>query len=115
MGTRRDDITGMERAQIAMEMLPSYRPYGKVSELAKHYDVSRQTLYVMADKGKGLLEQMMEPGAHGALVQPHEVQVDEERIERGTVVWKRCLGTKSTRTAVPICWWWAMTLCSFTG
>lgn len=69
-----------------MEMLPTYRPYGKVSELAKHYEVSRQTLYAMADKGKGVLEQMMTPGAHGARVQPHGVQVDEERIERGTVV-----------------------------
>ena len=35
MGARKDDITGHERAQIAMEMLASYRPYGKVTELAK--------------------------------------------------------------------------------
>ena len=36
MGTHR-----MERAQIAIEVLPPYRPHGLVTKLAQPHDVSR--------------------------------------------------------------------------
>ena len=48
MGARRNDITGMERAQIAIEAMPKYRPYGTVTHLAKEHQVSRQTIYKIA-------------------------------------------------------------------
>ena len=89
MGARKDDITGSERAQIAMEMLPSYRPYGKVSELAKQYQVSRQTIYTLGRGGKALLEQAMEPGPHGAQACAQVVRVDAQRVERSTVILTR--------------------------
>jgi hypothetical protein len=89
MGARRDDITGSERAQIAQEMLPSYRPDGKVSQLAEQYSVSRQTIYAIAASGKALLEQQMAPGPHGARVGGNMVRVDRERVERSTVILTR--------------------------
>lgn len=100
MGARKDHITGIERAQIAMEMLPENRPHGKVTELAKCYQVSRQTIYSLADKGKVLLEEGMEPGPHGAQVQPQMVRVDRERIERGMVVLTGC---GVSQRDIPLC------------
>ena len=89
MGARKDHITGMDRAQIAIETLATYRPYGKVSRLAEKYQVSRQTIYTVAAKGKALLEQGMEPGAHGAVVKRKMVRVDQEHVERSTLVLTR--------------------------
>ena len=86
MGTRKDDITGMERAQIAIEMLPSYRPYGMVSQLARKHVISRQSIYRIAGKGKALLSQGMEPGPHGARIGEKSVRVSREHVERSTVV-----------------------------
>lgn len=86
MGARKDDITGNERAQIAMEMLASNRPYGKVTELAQQYQVSRQTLYVIKNKGQAVLINGLEPGPHGAVIKEKQVQVNRARVERSTVV-----------------------------
>jgi hypothetical protein len=89
MGARKDDITGNQRAQIAMEMLASYRPYGKVVQLAEEYTVSRQTIYTIAASGKSILDQQMAPGPHGARVGGNIVRVDRERVERSTVILTR--------------------------
>ena len=69
-----------------MEMLASYRPYGKVTELAKQYDVSRQTLYVIRNKGQAVLMNGLEPGPHGAGIKEKRVQINRARVERSTVV-----------------------------
>jgi hypothetical protein len=71
-----------------------------VSELAKHYQVSRQTIYTLAGRGKALLEQVMAPGAHGAQVKPQVVHVDRERVERGTVVLTAC---GVSQRDIPVC------------
>jgi hypothetical protein len=42
MGTRRDDISSEQRAQISIEVLVSKREWGKVVELARSYEVSRK-------------------------------------------------------------------------
>lgn len=86
MGTRRDDITGMTRAQIAIEVLPQYRPHGLVSNLAQTYRVSRQTIYNIAAAGKALLESEMEPGRHGPYPAEKDVRVDRDRLVRSTIV-----------------------------
>ncbi len=86
MGARKDHITGMERAQIVMEMLPAKRPYGTVTQLEQKYEVSRQTIYKIAEKGKTLLIQGMEPGRHGARIEEKSVRVNREHVERSTVV-----------------------------
>jgi hypothetical protein len=86
MGTRRDDITGMERAQIAIEVMSPYRPQGLVTELAQSYGISRQTAYKIAASGKGLLETEMQPGRHGPYPAEKDVRVDRNRLLRSTVV-----------------------------
>lgn len=100
MGARRDNITGIERAQIAIETLASYRPYGKVTQLAKKYKVTRQAIYTMAASGKALLDQGMEPGPHGAKVKRKMVSVNREHIERSTVVLTR-FGV--SQRDIPVC------------
>lgn len=86
MGTRRDDISSEQRAQISIEVLASNREWGKVVELAESYDVSRKTIYDIAGKGKQVLVAGMEPGPHG----PHQaeklIKVDRNRLVRGSVV-----------------------------
>lgn len=59
MGTRRDNITGKERVEIAMEVMPSFRPHGTVTRLAREYAVSRQTIYTISGMGRELLLQNM--------------------------------------------------------
>ena len=86
MGTRRDDITGKEQAQIAIEMLGSYRPYGKVTQLAQKYVISRQAIYRIATIGKTILNQGTEAGPHGARIREKSVRVNREHIERSTVI-----------------------------
>ncbi len=86
MGTRRDDITGMERAQIAFQVLPENRPYGKVTELAETYSVSRQTIYEISSTAKTLLAAEMQPGRHGPRPTERNVAVDRNRLVRSTVV-----------------------------
>ena len=86
MGTRRDNITGMERAQIAMQVLPPSRPHGLVTQLSQTYSVSRQTIYNIAATGKALLETHMQPGPHGPCPAQLSVRVDRNRLERSTIV-----------------------------
>jgi len=86
MGTRRDNITGMERTQIAIQVLPPYRPHGLVTELAQSHSVSRQMIYNIAAAGKALLEAEMHPGPHGPYPAEKEVRVDRNRLVRSTVV-----------------------------
>lgn len=86
MGARRDNIIGMERAQIAIQVLPPSRPHGLVTELSKTYSVSRQTIYDIAASGKALLETHMQPGRHGPCPAQLNVQVDRDRLDRSTIV-----------------------------
>jgi len=86
MGARRDNITGMDRAQIAMDVLPSYRRYGLVTELARAHRISRQTVYAIAAVGKRVLENGMQPGGHGPHPMERSIRVDGNRLERSTVV-----------------------------
>ena len=67
-------------------MLASYRPYGKVTELAKQYQVSQQTLYVIKNKGQAILVNGLEPGAHGSRIKEKQVRVSPARVERSTVI-----------------------------
>lgn len=89
MGARRDNITGMERAQIAIEVMPDRRPYGTVNRLAREYGVTRQTIYKIAESGKAVLSQGMGPGRHGKTVEEKVVWANKDRIERAVVVLTR--------------------------
>ncbi len=86
MGTRRDDITSDQRAQIAIEMLAPGRSYGTVKQLSQSYVVSRQTVYNLATKGWQVLQQGMQPGPHGPHWDEKTITVDVNRLRRGSVV-----------------------------
>ena len=86
MGARRDNITGKERADIAIQVLPSSRAHGLVTELSRTYGISRQTVYNIAAAGRALLETGMQPGAHGPCPTQKNVLVDRDRLERSTLV-----------------------------
>ena len=86
MGKRRDDITNEARAQIALGVLAPDRQYGEVTRLAEDHGVSRQTVYEMARKGAAVLLAGLTPGAHGPVPQPHDLNVDQNRLLRSIVV-----------------------------
>jgi hypothetical protein len=100
VGARRDNITGIDRAQIAMEMMPSHREHGVVSQLAREFEVSRQTIYNIAAVGKAVLSRAMEPGRHGAKISQKVMRVDREHVERSVVVLTR-FGV--SQRDIPIC------------
>jgi len=86
VGTRRDNITGKERAEIAMEVMPTSRPHGTVTRLAREHAVSRQTIYTISEVGRDLLLQNMAPGQHGPQPEKKVVEVNRDRLARSAVV-----------------------------
>jgi hypothetical protein len=86
VGARKDHITGMERAQIAMQVLAPKRDFGVVTKLAQEKGVSRQTLYAIAAAGKRVLQAGLEPGAHGPRPKEKVIRVDRNRLARSAVV-----------------------------
>lgn len=86
MGARKDNITGKERAEIAMEVLPRSRPHGTVTRLAREYDVSRQTIYTISGVGREVLLRNMAPGAHRPQAAEKVVLVNRDRLARSAVV-----------------------------
>ena len=85
MAARRDDIEAADRVQIAIEMMSLHRPQGRVSELAETYQLSRQALYDIGEKGKESLRQALAPGAHGPQAQEQSVLVTKERLQRSVL------------------------------
>ena len=86
MGARRDDITGSERARIAVEILHPDREWGKVTRLAREYQITRKTIYDIRDMAEQLLQVGLEPGPHGPCPAEQTIQVDRNRLVRGTLV-----------------------------
>lgn len=85
MATRRDDIVVDDRVQIAIEMMSPNRPWGRVTELAEAYQLSRQTLYDIGAKGKTGLWQTLAPEPHGPTAQEQSVMVTKERLQRSVL------------------------------
>jgi hypothetical protein len=86
VGTRRDDITGEQRAQIVLTMLAPGRSPETVKQLSQSYVVSRQTVYKIAAKGEAVLRQGLQPGPHGPHGDEKRITVDVNRLRRGSVV-----------------------------
>lgn len=86
MGTRRDDITNSQRAQIAIRVLFPDRLWGTVSQLAEEYAVSRKTVYDIAAAGERALLAGLEPGPPGPAPVEKTIWVDRNRLVRSTVV-----------------------------
>lgn len=85
MGARRDDITGGQRAQIAIEVLSPHRPWGTVTRLAREYAVTRETIYNIRDAGELALTMGLEPRPHGPQPTEKAILIDRNRLVRGTV------------------------------
>jgi hypothetical protein len=86
VGARRDDITSSQRAQIVVEVLYPHRRWGTVTKLAEKYNISRQTVYDIADAGEQVLATGLKPGPHGPQPKEKAVRVDRNRLVRGVVV-----------------------------
>jgi hypothetical protein len=71
---------------MAIEVLSSRREWGKVSELAQTYAVSRKTIYDIAAKGEQVLLAGLQPGPHGPHLSEKMIRVDRNRLVRGSVV-----------------------------
>jgi hypothetical protein len=89
VGARRDDITGTERAQIAIAVLNNKRDWGVVTDLAAQYALSRQTLYHIAAAGKQVLINGLEPEPHGPQPREKAISVSRNRLVRGAIVLTR--------------------------
>jgi hypothetical protein len=86
VGARRDDITGSQRARIAIEVLHTDREWGTASRLAREYEVTRKTIYDIRDTAEQLLQIGLEPGPHGPCPAEQTIRVDRNRLARGTLV-----------------------------
>ena len=86
MGARRDDITGSQRARIAIEVLHPEREWGTVSRLARECQITRKTIYDIRDTAERLLTSGLEPGPHGPCPAERTIRVDRNRMARGTLV-----------------------------
>jgi hypothetical protein len=89
VGARRDDITSSQRAQIAVEVLYPQRRWGAVTKLAEKHNISRQTVYDIADAGEQVLVTGLKPGPHGPQPKEKAIRVDRNRLVRGVVVLAR--------------------------
>src|SRR3972149_7076883 len=69
-----------------MEVMPTSRPHGTVTRLAREHAVSRQTIYTISAIGRDILVQNMEPKPHGPQVEKKVVQVNRDRLARSAVV-----------------------------
>jgi hypothetical protein len=72
--------------QIAIEILSAHRARGTVTHLAQGYAVSRQTVYEIAARGQQVLLNGLQPGPHGPHLGSPTIQVDRNRLVRGSVV-----------------------------
>jgi len=100
VGARRDDITGTERAQIAIAVLNDDRGWGTVTDFAAEYAISRQTVYKIAAAGEQVLIDGLEPGPHGPQPREKTICVDRNRLVRGAVV---LTGEGVSQRGVPRC------------
>lgn len=87
MSCRRDNITGEERAQIALQCLASQgRRDGKRQELAAKYNLSRQSIHRMEQQARAALAEILKPKAHGPVAKVREVMVTPEHVQRSVLV-----------------------------
>src|SRR5438034_1049418 len=86
MGARRDDMTSQQRTQLALQVLSPQRPHGRLAQLARSHDLTRQTLYRLAASAKELLVAGLTPQLHGPQPHTQTIRVDRDRLQRSTLV-----------------------------
>lgn len=82
MGMRRDDITSEQRIQIALAVLSPDRGYGRVTELADQYGLSRESIYKIGERAEEVLQVGMQPGQHGPQASVKTISVERPRLVR---------------------------------
>ena len=71
---------------MAVEVLFPQRARGTVTRLAQEHRISRQAVYEIAAAGERVLTLGLEPGPHGPQPAEKTVEVDRNRLVRGTGV-----------------------------
>lgn len=86
MGWKRNDIGTQERMQIGMQVLSAKRTWGVVSDLARQYKVSRQTIYDLGKRVADILDKQLQPKAPGPKPAPETIKVNRNRLQRAVLV-----------------------------
>jgi hypothetical protein len=86
VGPRRDDITGWDRAQMALQCWAAGKRDGTRQRLAQEYQITRRTVYNIEQKAREVLPAALEPGRHGPAPWPHSVEVTREHLIRSVLV-----------------------------
>jgi hypothetical protein len=79
---RRDDITAEQRTQIALAVLSPDRVYGRIRALADQYDLSRESIYKIAERAEEVLQAGMQPRQHGSQAKVKTIVVEGPRVVR---------------------------------
>lgn len=85
MPFQREDITLQERMQIVASIIDKPERYGVISQLAREYQLSRQTLYTMLQRGQDGLAQGLEARTPGRPALATSLLVDQNRLDRAIV------------------------------
>ncbi len=85
---RRKDLDLSTRIAIGLEMiLPAeMRGWGRVSELAQKYGISRSLLYKIKDRVQEALEATLQPRKAGRPTKEKSVQIDRDYVRKAIAV-----------------------------
>lgn len=87
MAERRDELSGQDRAEIAIKYWSAQgKRDGTVKALAEMYNLSRQSIKNIERKAREKLGELLEPGRHGPLPQVAQIEVTREHLRRSCVV-----------------------------
>jgi hypothetical protein len=101
VAARRDDITGAERAHMALTCWAAQGQWdGTPQRLAEQYRITRQSVHNIVRKARKLLPLVLEPGPHGRPPAESTVLVNRNRLVRGTVA---LTGAGVSQRGVTVC------------
>lgn len=85
---RRKDLDLSTRIAIGVEMLSpaEARGWGRASELAQEYDISRSFLYQIKDRVQAALEAALQPKPVGRPAEEQLLRVDRDRVRKAIAV-----------------------------
>ena len=87
MGSRKDHITGQDRAQIARSCWANGKKRdGTHQRLAQEYQMTRQSVYNIRRKAEEVLPAALEPGRHGPAPWSQMVTVTRHHLVRSVLV-----------------------------
>lgn len=87
MPFQREDITLSERVKIAATIIgePDRERYGGISQLARDYHLSRQSLYTMRQRGRDALADSLAARTPGRPALAAPLIIDQNRLDRSIV------------------------------